>query len=403
MPNKRNLILLVLIGIASGMIPLLMGSTLFVWLKENGLNIQTIGLYSLTNLPIAFSFALSAGLEYCSYKKYFSYKWIMIIALLIASSAIFYLPQAIHRPYLLALNCVILSLAASIVRIIMLALQKILFPQHYLVWIINLSTISYKLGIILGGSLALFFSQTLAWATIYHGFALLSLIFTLLITLFPAKLFDLGNHLDTQNPTLWQRITKPFINLWAIPQIGLILALMFFYRAPDNLITHYFDLFYLHFGFTKTNIAFGYKLYGMLVASLGGLFCIKLIAKYDYFNCLNLALVAHLGSYLLIYGLSQAHLSLWGFYLGVTIEEFSRGMTMIVFWSFQTYICQRQHILIQLAVLTAIDSFSYSILSALAGSLINYFGYANFVGCVILSFIPAFIIIRQLKTAPALK
>ncbi|MEN9946556.1 MAG: hypothetical protein RLZZ293_942, partial [Pseudomonadota bacterium] len=156
MPNKHNLILLVLIGIASGMIPLLMGSTLFVWLKENGLNIQTIGLYSLTNLPIAFSFALSAGLEYCSYKKYFSYKWIMIIALLIASSAIFYLPQAIHRPYLLALNCVILSLAASIVRIIMLALQKILFPQHYLVWIINLSTISYKLGIILGGSLALF-------------------------------------------------------------------------------------------------------------------------------------------------------------------------------------------------------------------------------------------------------
>jgi PAT family beta-lactamase induction signal transducer AmpG len=91
---------------------------------------------------------------------------------------------------------------------------------------------------------------------------------------------------------------------------------------------------------------------------------------------------------------------LWAFYLCVTSEEFSRGMTMIMFWSFQTQICKRQHVLIQLAVLTAIDSLSYSLLSTLGGGLIQHLGYANFILIVISSFIPAFILLKYLKTTP---
>lgn len=397
--KKQNFVLLALVGMTNGMLPLLIGSTLFVWLKENGVNLQNIGLYSLANLPFAFSFAISALLEYYSYKRYFSYKIILTLSLLVSATTIYFIPLLIHKPSQLFFLCCMLSITATIVRIILLALQKILFSEQRLLIVINVSTISFKIGLLLGGSCALYLSQYLPWAELYHYFAFLIISFSCIIFCFPSKSFNVGNNFASRTMPLIQRMGAPFINLGKVPQIGIILLLMFCYRAPDNLITHYFDLFYLHFGLSKTNVAFGYKLYGMITASLGGILCIKLIKNRDYISNLTLALGLHLTSYALIYWFSQIQAPLWAFYVCVTLEEFSRGMTMIMFWSFQTKICQRQHVLIQLAILTAIDSLSYSLLSTCAGGLIQHLGYANFILIVLCSFIPAFILLRLLKTS----
>lgn len=397
--KKQNFMLLALVGMTNGMIPLLIGSTLFIWLKENGVNLQNIALYSLANLPFAFSFAISALLECYSYKRYFSYKIILTLSLLISATTIYFIPLLIHKPSQLFFLCCMLSITATIVRIILLALQKILFSEQRLLIVINVSTISFKIGLLLGGSCALYLSQYLPWAELYHYFAFLIISFSCIIFCFPSKSFNVGNNLASRTMPLIQRMVAPFINLGKIPQIGIISLLMFCYRAPDNLITHYFDLFYLHFGLSKTNVAFGYKFYGMITASLGGVLCIRLIKNRDYISNLNLALGLHLISYALIYWFSQIQAPLWSFYVCVTLEEFSRGMTMIMFWSFQTKICQRQHVLIQLAILTAIDSLSYSLLSACAGGLIQHLGYANFILIVLCSFIPAFILLRLLKTS----
>lgn len=395
--RKEHFMLLVLVGITNGMTPLLIGSTLFIWLKENGVSLQNIGLYSLANLPFAFSFAISILLECVSSKRYFHYKFILLLSLIASATTVYFIPTVINQTQKLFILCCILSISATVSRIILLSFQKTLFSEKKLLIVINISTISFKIGILIGGSYALYLSQYLSWEMIYHYFAILIIIFGCIIFCFPRHNFNINNDLiNTMSFT--QRICTPFINLTKTPQIWLILLLMFCYRAPDNLITNYFDLFYLHFGLSKTNVAFGYKLYGMITASLGGILCIKLIKNRDYIDNLTLALGLHLISYALIYWFSRAQAPLWSFYVCVTLEEFSRGMTMIMFWSFQTKICQRQYILIQLAILTAIDSLSYSLLSTVAGGLIQHLGYANFVLIVITTFIPAFILLRLLKT-----
>lgn len=397
--RRRNYALLAIIALSNGMVPLLIGSTMFVWLKEQGLNLASIGLYSLANLPFACSFIISALLEYSSAKTYFRYKYILLLALLGIALAVYLLPSAIAHPLRLFNLCLLISLCSTVVRVILLALQKILFADRYLLLVINVSTISYKVGIILAGSLALYLSQYYSWTSLYHYFAYCFIVFALIISLFSVSLFDLHDIKAVAQIPLQQRILAPFQNLWQMPQLALILLLMFFYRAPDNLITHYFDLFYLHFGLSKTNVAFGYKLYGMISASLGGIICVKLSQRYSYYFNLTIALSLHLLSYLLIYWFSRLNAPQWSFYLCVTLEEFTRGMTMIIFWSFQTHICKRQHVLIQLAVLTAIDSLSYTLFSSVGGSLIQIYGYSNFILMVLVSFIPAFIILARLRHA----
>lgn len=395
--SSRNYLLLVVIAISNGMVPLLIGSTLFVWLKEQGINIASIGLFGLANLPWAFSFIISAVLEYFSYKKYFHYKYILMIALLAIASTIYYLPLQIGNPSLLFKFCLTISFASSIARVIMLALQKTLFSDQALPLVINISTISYKIGILFAGSLALYFSQTINWVIIYHCFAVVFLLSTLVIGLFPKQALNIHHDAHDLRLSLATRIIAPFKGLYQMPHIVLIILLMFCYRAPDNLITNYFDLFYLHFGLSKTNVAFGYKFYGMVVASLGGLLCIKLNHRYSYYSNLTLALGLHLISYLLIYWFSNYQAPLWSFYLCVTLEELTRGMTMIIFWSFQTHVCTRQHILVQLALLTAVDSLSYSLLGSFGGIAIHWLGYGNFILLVLASFVPAFIILAKLR------
>ncbi len=392
---KNKYLLLIVIGISNGMIPLLIGSSLFVWLKESGLNLQSIGLYGLANLPFALSFAISACLEFLSYQKLVSYKTILVISLITAAACVGILPSQIHNSHHLFLTCLILSLASTIARIISTALQKTLFSEDKLVIVMNVLTISYKCGILIAGSLALYLSQYHTWANLYHSFACLILVFSLLILAFPKQNFIINN--NSQHDSIWQLLINPFTNLVHIPQIWLILGLMICYRAPDNLITNYFDLFYLHFGMTKTTVALGYKLYGMILASLGGVFCIRLIRRNSYIYNLNLALILHFISYLMIYWFSQIEAPRFFFYLCVSSEEFSRGMTMITFWTFQTHICKRQHVIIQLAIFTGLDSLSYSLLSSIGGGIINHIGYANFILVVIASFIPAFLTLSILR------
>lgn len=398
MNSRRNFTLLVLIAITNGSIPILTGSTLFVWLKESGLNIQTIGLYSLANLPVVLSFAISALLEYGARHRIISYKYILIASLAISSSLVYILPTAIQQSHRLFIICLCLSISTTIARIILLALQKLLFNDRQLITVINVSTIGFKIGLLLGGSLALYLSQFYQWEVLYHYFAGLILVFTTSIALLAPRQLWQANYNDSSTSLLHQ-FSAPFVSLFKLPFVWSIILLMFFYRAPDNLITHYFDLFYLHFGLSKTNVAFGYKLYGMLTASLGGILCIRLIRGRSYIHNLQIALALHLFSYVLIYGFTFWHAPLWAFYLCVTCEEFSRGMTMIMFWSFQTHICTRQHVLIQLAILTAIDSLSYSLLSATAGAIIARFDYNYFILIIVLSFIPAFMILSRLKNS----
>ncbi len=403
MNQRYNYILLSLIGLTNGMIPMLIGSTLFIWLKESGMSLKVIGLYSLANLPFAFSFAISAFLEYCSSKKHFSYKIILLSCLSISSGLIYLLPKVINDQMLIFIVCSILSVTITIVRVILLALQKILFDEDKLLIVINVSTISFKVGLLIGGSSAIFLSQFYHWSNLYQLFSVILVIFCMIIALFPDRVFNIGNYNEIERGKLLTRIIAPFTNLFSIPQISLILLLMFFYRAPDNLITHYFDLFYLNSGLDKTSVAFGYRLYGMIIASLGGLLCIKIIQHKSYIQNLKIALFLHFVSYLLVYYFSLFHLPKWFFYVCVTSEEFSRGMTMIIFWSYQTYICKRQHVLIQLASLTAIDSLSYSLFSSVSGFTIDSLGYSNFILIVMLSFAPAFVILSLLKPSASPK
>lgn len=397
MSNARNLTFLIFVALINGMIPILTGSTLFVWLKEQGLNLQTIGLYSLANLPIAASFIFSAILEYGAKRRLINYKYTLLINLAGCSILVYLLPKYIHQTQELFIICFILSICTTFIRIILLAVQKLLFSDDKLVTIINISTICFKIGLLIGGSLAFYLSQYYQWAQLYQFFAYFIAGIVVIIAWIANKNM-LRAEINLVNSSLLEQIFEPFKNLFQLPNIGLIILLMFCYRAADNLITHYFDLFYLQFGLSKTKVAFGYKLYGMITASIGGILCIRLIKNKSYITNLQIALSLHIFSYVLIYGFSIFDAPTWAFYLCVTTEEFSRGMTMIIFWSFQTHICTRQHVLVQLALLTAIDSLSYSTLSAAAGSMIENLGYSNFILIVIASSIPALIILARLKS-----
>lgn len=384
--------LLAICALNNGLVPILIGSTLAIWLKEKGVSLQSIGLYSLAQMPFAFGFVLAIILEFITNKKLISHKNLLILISILSGCCLFFMKFAINNSSYLFIACFVISLLASCSRILLTTVQKLLFTNPQIPAATNTSTIGTKAGFIIGGSLALYLSQFFLWGNLYQFYASIIILGGLSIYFIPNSYFNF--HLADSQLTIKQQLAAPWINLYKIPGIWLILLLMFFYRMPDNLITHYFELYYLHLGISKTQVSLGYKLYGLVLASIAGILCAK-IYKYEnnYTRLLIASLILHMASYFVIYTFGfYPHLK-WLFFSAVSLEEFTRGMTMLSFWGYQTYICNRETVMVQLTVLIGIDSLSYNIMSTLGGSIIEHFGYHNLILSVIASSIPAFILL----------
>lgn len=391
--DSASFLLLIIIGFNNGLIPLLLGSTLFVWLNEYGINLQTIGLYSLSSIPLVFSFVLSITLTKCSTYRYFKFKYIVQFNFILIAILLYILPGTLNYKALLFAICFIVNILTSINVMISQVLQKTIVTHSNIVIGVNMLTVGFKVGILASGSIALYLSQFVEWGILYKTFSFIILAIVVLIHLYPSSLFQSIVPTSTTITSYKNMLLQIYKDLRVKKSIIIILLLMFFYRAPDSLITHYFNLIYLHLGVSKTTVAVGYKFYGLIMSTLGGFFCILLIKRFHYQISLLLTLFLHLLSYMFIYTAISNNFLHSAFYLCVSLEEFTRGLTMIAFWTYQVHLCNKKYLLIQLAVFTGIDSLSNSLLGSVSGSVINHFGYLNFFILVILSFIPAFVLL----------
>lgn len=389
--HKFRYLSIVIVGIINGAIPVLIGSTLNIFLKEYGLSLKTIGLFSLAQIPYAFSFLFCIIIEFINHATFIKYKHSLIISYIFIGIAVFAMPNLVNKPSLLFITCLIISISGTISRMIAQSMQLLLFEKHELTSVINILSLSYRVGILFAASFALYLSQYLSWQIIYRAASLIILTGSLILILMPSKKYWQYEVLHGTKQSFVNKLINSVKELLHYPQITVIALIMLFYRAPDNMITHYLELYYLNLGFSKTTVAFGYKLYGLFLAALAGFTCKGLVNVYSYKFNLILVSVLHLISYsaILIFNLHKPNIV--EFYIWVTLEEFTRGMTMIIFWSFQSMICNRQYALMQLTILTGIDSLSFSLFSTVGGYIIHSLGYNNFLGIVILSFIPGII------------
>lgn len=251
-------------------------------------------------------------------------------------------------------------------------------------------TSGFRIGILISGSGALYLSTIISWQEVYRTMAILCVPSLLLIIFYPLKFKEKIAVND------FDRFWHAFYDFIKKPKLLIIVGFMLLYRLQDNFLSVMPNMFYLDIGYTKKDLALGYKAFGMCATIAGGFICGFLCRKYEYTYIFKRVLIYHALSsitFLLLYSYSQTITTL---YIAVFLQEFTKGLTMSPFFSYQLRCCSSKYCITQIALITSIAYISTILFGSISGYAATYLGWGYFFAIAGFCFIPAYILIRYL-------
>ncbi len=395
--NRRMLVCL-FIGFTSGLPLYVLIQLVPAWLRINGIDLATIGLFSLVGLPYTWKFLWSPIMD--RYKPPFLGRrrgWALItqVLLLISIGLMGQFDPAESLRAIVVLVFLVALFSAS-QDIVIDAYRRELLADDELGTGNSLFVNAYRIASLVPGALALILSDHLPWSAVFWitgAFMLVGVVTTLYI----GEVSD-----DSLAPhSLRQAVIDPFVEFFRRDGIDgalLILAFMFLYKLGDNMATALATPFYLDMGFSATEIGSIAKVAALWSsiagAIVGGLAMLKLSINRALWLFGGVQLVTILGFAWLS---TMGHYPL-GLFAVVSAEYFGVGLGTVALTAYIARETSRAFTATQFALFTSLIAVPRTFANASTGYLINWMGYTHFFLLCTLATIPGMLLL--FKVAP---
>ena len=377
-----KMLLMLVLGFASGMPLALTGSTLTAWLVTEGVDIQTIGLYSLVGLPYAFKFLWSPLMD--RYVPPFLGRrrgWMMITQLALIATICtmgFFNPGSM--PVLIATIAVALAFFSASQDIVLDAYRtEYLKPEERGagagVWIMG-----YRIAILVSGAVALILSDYLSWKMVYIIMGLTMSIGCIATLLSPEPL-KLNPGIERIEPpkSLNDAIVLPFVEFFKRPGALEILLFIILYKLGDVAASQMTTPYILKYiGFSRTELGAIYKGFGMAATIAGTLVGGAIMTKWTMRMSLFIFGLLQGVSTLIFIILEFTGRQVWALSLVIGVENFSGGMGTAAYTALLMGLCNRKFTATQYALLSSLMAVSRYITGAPTGYLVDAVGWAMF-------------------------
>jgi PAT family beta-lactamase induction signal transducer AmpG len=277
-PNRRNwkdilfsrrMLICIFIGFTSGMPLYVLIQLVPAWLRSNGVDLATIGLFSLVSLPYTWKFLWSPIMDRFA-PPFLGRRrgWALItqVGLLISIGMLGVFDPGQSLGVIVGVVFAVALFSAS-QDIVIDAYRRELLADDELGTGNSFFINAYRLSSLVPGSLALILSDHLPWSSVFWitaTFMAVGMVTSLVIR----EVSD-----DTLAPhTLREAVIEPFREFFArggVAAAVAVLAFMFLYKLGDNMATALATPFYLDMGFTRTEIGAVAKI-AALWASIAG-------------------------------------------------------------------------------------------------------------------------------------
>ncbi|MEI8173188.1 MAG: MFS transporter [Deltaproteobacteria bacterium] len=373
---------MMVLGFASGMPLALTGSTLTAWMVTEGVDIKTIGLYSLVGLPYAFKFLWSPLMDRYV-PPFFGRRrgWMMItqVALIITISAMgFFNPSSM--PILLATMAVALAFFSASQDIVLDAYRtEYLRPEERGagsgVWIMG-----YRIAILVSGAVALILSDYISWKTVYVIMGLMMIIGCIATYVAPEPLKTNPGIERIEPPkSLHDAVFLPFIEFFRRPGALEILLFIILYKLGDIAASQMTTPYILqHIGFSRTELGAIYKGFGMAATIAGTLVGGAIMTKWNMKTSLFVFGVLQGVSTLIFIILEFTGRKLWALSLVIGVENFSGGMGTAAYTALLMGLCNKKFTATQYALLSSLMAVGRYITGAPTGYLVDAVGWVMF-------------------------
>lgn len=403
--TSKQMLVVSLMGFASGLPLLLVGSTLKAWLTEEGLDLKLIGFFSLVSIPYSFKFVWSPLMDYFNPKiKLLNSanwgrrkNWLLITQLLLAVVLLLLsFTQPKEQIQLVGLLVLLIAFLSASQDIVIDAYRREVLSANEQGLGSSMAVNAYRVALLFSGAFALYLADHLAWQKVYQVMAISMLVCT--SWTFWA---DEPKQANKVSQNIFGAFIEPLKEFFSRPGAFLILAFIVFYKVGESMASDMTMPFYLKMGYTKTQIASVAKLFGfwatILGAFVGGAIMVRIGNRKSLIFFGILQSIALFGfSYL-----SQQELNLNILAGVITAENFSSGMATSALVAFMANQCQVRFSATQFALLSSLSSVPRVMAGSITGVLAEALGWNwYFIVCTLITIPGLFLILILPKEEP---
>jgi PAT family beta-lactamase induction signal transducer AmpG len=374
----RRMLTCVFLGFTSGMPLWVLISLVPAWLRTEGINLATIGLFSLMTLPYTWKFIWSPLMD--RYRPPFLGRrrgWALItqVVLLLTIGALGWFNPSESLAPILALVFVISFFSAS-QDIVIDAYRRELLDDDELGTGTSIHINAYRLSALVPGSLALILADHFSWGFVFAVTAVFMSI-GIVMTLVIREVSD-----DTLAPhTLREAVIEPFREFFGREGLGQALAVLTFillYKLGDNMAVALATPFYIDMGFSLTEIGTIAKFSALWASIAGSVIAGVVMLKLSINRALWLFGLVQIVTILGFAWLSTIGHSPVGLFVVVSGEYLGVGMGTVALTAYLARETSRAFTATQFALFSSIVVIPRTFANASTGFLIEAMGYTSF-------------------------
>ena len=371
--SSRRLVVLILLGFASGLPLFLTGSTLKAWMTDEGLSLGTIGLFSFVTLPYSLKVLWAPFLDRYALPGLGRRRgWLLAMQ---GAMALALVLLARTQPHLDLLRVVVLALAVAVASatfdIAVDAWRAEALEQKQLGIGNSIHIAAYRVAMLVSGGLALILAQAFGWRTTYLGMAVLTV-----LGMAGTWLAQNTDAVAQAPRTLREAITGPLKDLLQRKGIGYLLAFAVFYKLGDWLAESMTIPFLLRgMGFSKMQIGTVQKTTAMVAIILGGLIGGWMLTRMSLRKALWICGFVQAGSILGFWAISLLGRHLPLLVAANTLENLAYGMGGSAFAALLMGSCNRSYTGTQYALFSALMALPRTLFAGMTGFMAEAYGW----------------------------
>jgi PAT family beta-lactamase induction signal transducer AmpG len=412
---KPRVLIVLFLGFASGLPLALSGSTLSVWLTERGIDLGTIGLFSLVGLPYTFKFLwapltdaldvpfLSRALGRRRGWLVFTQIWLVVaIVLLGLCDPTQSLPLVVFGALLVATASATQDIVIDAFRI------ESLEPSEQGAGMAGYVA-AYRIGMLVSGAgvlvlVAWLEAQGVAreavwmWGYIAAAACMVLGIVATLVATEPDAPPQVVDHSHKPIRRLAESATGAFGEFLTRDAAIAVLLFVVLYKFCDAFAGALTAAFVINIGFDKSTYAAVVKGVGLAAALIGGFAGGSMVRAIPLSTSLWIGGFLQMASNLTFSWLAVVGVSVPALTATIIVENFTGAIGTVVFVAYLSALCRdRAHTATQYALLTALAAVGRTTLASGGGFIAEYSGWVTFFAITAVSAIPSLLLLWWLQ------
>ena len=392
---NRRVVAVFFLGFASGLPLALAGGTLQAWMAVEGVDLKTIGFFSLVGLPYALKFFWAPLLD--RYALPFLGRrrgWILgtQLALMILIVMLgFTSPK--DTPWLVALFALLLTFTSASQDVVIDAYRTDVLREKERGLGAAVSVTGYRIAMLASGALALILAGPLGWRVTYLLMAGLMLIGTM------ATIFGPEPEETVRPPqSLKEAISGPLTEFFSRPAAWAFLALIILYKIGDAFAGSLTTAFLIRGpGFSIGEVGAINKGLGLMATIIGALYGGVMLARLGLYRSLMIFGILQAISNLSFMVLAYAGKVYSIMVAAIAFENLAGGMGTAAFVAFLMALCDHRYTATQFALFSALASLGRIFVGPPSGYLSHEVGWVIFFFVTFLAALPGLALLYKMR------